>query len=187
MAEPLLAVVNVTGNDQKGVVARISTHLAERSVNIEDIEQHVVHGLFIMNMLVDIRDMSIRLDELITGLIEIGAEIGMEIKVHLHTEPRRLRLGSAAGVMQPPKLRSLVLTPWKPTIPTTIRWMGSGELTSSSQAVPPSSSSGGPISKVAWGDSAPLESRTSASTTGLLSALAIGVKPPFSTSRPSVV
>lgn len=93
MAESLLAVVSVTGKDQKGVVARISTHLAERGVNIEDIEQHVVQGLFIMNMLVDIRDMSIRLDELITGLIEIGAEVGMEVKVHLHAEPRRMRLG----------------------------------------------------------------------------------------------
>lgn len=92
MANPLLAVVSVSGKDQKGVVARISTHLAERDVNIEDIEQHVVQGLFVMHMLVDIRDMSIRLDELITGLLTIGQEIGMEIKVSLHAEPERPRL-----------------------------------------------------------------------------------------------
>jgi formyltetrahydrofolate deformylase len=92
VSDPLLAIVSITGKDQKGVVARISTHLAERSANIEDIEQHVVQGLFVMNMLVDIRDMSVRLDELITGLLAIGNEIGMEIKVHLHAEPRRAKI-----------------------------------------------------------------------------------------------
>ena len=37
-----LAVLSVIGRDQKGVVARISTHLAGQSINIEDIVQRVV-------------------------------------------------------------------------------------------------------------------------------------------------
>ncbi|MGH7895740.1 MAG: ACT domain-containing protein [Candidatus Binatia bacterium] len=77
------AVVSVIGRDQKGVVARVSTYLAASDVNIEDIEQRVMEGLFIMTMLVDLSDLSITLDELVTGLQEIGREISMEVKVRL--------------------------------------------------------------------------------------------------------
>src|SRR5690349_13436970 len=89
----VLAIVSVLGRDQKGVVARISTYLAERDINIEDIEQRVVRGQFLMDMLVDITDASVSLDELITGLLAIGSEIGMEIRVTLHSERERRRVG----------------------------------------------------------------------------------------------
>lgn len=87
----VLAIVGVLGRDQKGVVARISTYLAERDINIEDIEQRVVRGQFLMDMLVDITDASVSLDELITGLLAIGNEIGMEIRVTLQAERERKR------------------------------------------------------------------------------------------------
>ena len=89
----VLAIVSVLGRDQKGVVARISTYLAEREVNIEDIEQRVVRGQFLMDMLVDITDATVSLDELITGLLGIGADIGMEIRVTLHNERERRKVG----------------------------------------------------------------------------------------------
>jgi formyltetrahydrofolate deformylase len=87
-----LAVVSVIGRDQKGVVARISTYLASCDINIEDIEQRVVEGLFIMTMLVDLRELSINLDDLILGLKRIGEEIHMEvsIRLHGHKEPKRV-------------------------------------------------------------------------------------------------
>ncbi len=88
----VLAIVSVLGRDQKGVVARISTYLAEREVNIEDIEQRVVRGQFLMDMLVDITDSVASLDELITGLLAIGSEIGMEIRVTLRNERARKRV-----------------------------------------------------------------------------------------------
>lgn len=87
----VLAIVGVLGRDQKGVVARISTYLAERDINIEDIEQRVVRGQFLMDMLVDITDASVSLDELITGLLAIGSDIGMEIRVTLQAERERKR------------------------------------------------------------------------------------------------
>ncbi|MGE0597972.1 MAG: formyltetrahydrofolate deformylase [Dehalococcoidia bacterium] len=89
----VLAIVGVLGRDQKGVVARISTYLAERDINIEDIEQRVVRGQFLMDMLVDITEASISLDELVTGLLAIGQEIGMEIRVSLHNERERRKVG----------------------------------------------------------------------------------------------
>ena len=87
-----LAVISVIGHDQKGVVARISTYLAGCDINIEDIEQRVVEGLFIMTMLVDLRDLSINLDELILGLKRIGEDIRMDVSIRLHgrREPKRV-------------------------------------------------------------------------------------------------
>jgi predicted amino acid-binding ACT domain protein len=77
------AVVSVIGRDQKGVVARVSTYLASCDINIEDIEQKVMEGLFIMTMLVDLGDLSCTLDELVDGLKRIGGEINMEVKLRL--------------------------------------------------------------------------------------------------------
>jgi len=73
-------------------VARISTYLAGCNINIEDIEQRVVEGLFIMTMLVDLSDLNINLDELILGLKRIGEDIHMEVGIRLHgqKEPKRV-------------------------------------------------------------------------------------------------
>lgn len=85
-----LAVLSVIGRDQKGVVARISTHLAGQSVNIEDIQQRVVEGLFVMTMRIDVSDMSVSLDELVLGLRRIGEELGMETSLRLLSDrPKR--------------------------------------------------------------------------------------------------
>jgi formyltetrahydrofolate deformylase len=87
-----IAVVSIIGHDQKGVVARISTYLAGCNSNIEDIEQRVVEGLFIMTMHVDLGEVSVTLDELILGLKQIGAEMHMEVSVRLHGERSRKRV-----------------------------------------------------------------------------------------------
>lgn len=90
----MLAVVSVLGKDQKGVVALFATYLAERGINIEDIEQRVVYGLFLMDMLVDLRDITVDLSDLITGLLETGKKIDMDVRVHLHSQrkPRKIAI-----------------------------------------------------------------------------------------------
>ncbi len=92
MTKQVLAVVSVLGKDQKGVVAQFATFMAERGINIEDIEQRVVRGFFVMDMLIDLREISIALSELITGLLELGRKIDMEVKVHLHSEHRKAKV-----------------------------------------------------------------------------------------------
>lgn len=94
MSQPVLAVVSVLGKDQKGVVAQFATYMAERGINIEDIEQRVVRGFFVMDMLVDLKDLTCDLSELITGLLDLGRRIDMEVRVHLHSErkPKRVAL-----------------------------------------------------------------------------------------------
>ena len=92
MPQPVLAVVSVLGKDQKGVVAQFATYMAERGINIQDIEQRVVRGFFVMDMLVDLADLSCDLSELITGLIELGRRIDMEVRVTLQSEKRRKKI-----------------------------------------------------------------------------------------------
>ncbi len=87
-----LAIVSVVGRDQKGVVARVSTYLAGCSINIEDIEQRVMEGLFIMTMRVDLTDLSTSLDEMILGLKHIGEEMRMDVSVRLHSARERKRV-----------------------------------------------------------------------------------------------
>ncbi len=86
------AIITIIGRDQKGVVARVSTYLAEQSVNIENIDQRVMEGLFIMTMLVDLADLTCSLDELILALKQIGGEMQMEVSVRLHGERSRKRV-----------------------------------------------------------------------------------------------
>jgi len=87
-----LAIVSVVGRDQKGVVARVSTYLAGCCINIEDIEQRVMEGLFIMTMRVDLTELAISLDEMILGLKRIGEEMHMEVSVRLHSDRERKRV-----------------------------------------------------------------------------------------------
>ena len=58
------AVVTVTGKDKKGIIAKVSSFLAERGVNVEDISQTILQDYFAMIMLVDIADLNVELSEL---------------------------------------------------------------------------------------------------------------------------
>jgi formyltetrahydrofolate deformylase len=45
-----------------------------------------------MDMLVDLKDLSADLSELITGLIDLGKQMEMEVRVHLHSERRQRKV-----------------------------------------------------------------------------------------------
>src|SRR4029078_4844622 len=88
----VMAVVSVLGKDQKGVVAQFATYLTERGVKIEEIEQPAVRGFFLTDMLVDLKELTCDLSELITGLLTLGKKIDMEVRVHLHNERREKKI-----------------------------------------------------------------------------------------------
>lgn len=87
-----LAVISVHGRDQKGVVAQFATYVAERGINIEDMQQRVVQGLFVMDMLVNLAEMTPSLDELSAGILELAKKIGMEAKITIHGRQRAKRV-----------------------------------------------------------------------------------------------
>ncbi|HZP41521.1 MAG TPA: ACT domain-containing protein [Candidatus Binatia bacterium] len=108
MADRSRAVVSVIGRDQKGVVARISTYLAAHDINIEDIEQRVMEGLFIMTMLVDLSELTTTLDDLVLGLRAIGQEISMEVTVRLAGGPPERKRVAVLVTKEPHCLEALL-------------------------------------------------------------------------------
>lgn len=75
------AIVTVIGKDKVGIIAQVSTALAENMVNILDISQTILQGYFTMIMLVDLTNMKISFSELNKILEEKGKTIGLQIKV----------------------------------------------------------------------------------------------------------
>ena len=75
------AIVTVIGKDKPGIIARVSSDLANNGVNIEDISQTIVQGNFTMIMLCDFSNASVSLLELKDVMKTVGEEIGVSIHV----------------------------------------------------------------------------------------------------------
>jgi len=75
------AIITVTGIDHTGIVAGISSVLANFGVNILDITQTIMGDIFVMALLVDITGL-----EDITGLVEKLLEEGDRLKVKVSFE-----------------------------------------------------------------------------------------------------
>ena len=75
------AVVTVTGKDNKGIIAKVSSFLAEKKVNIEDISQTILQDFFAMIMLVDLSETEESISQLSAECAELGTKIGMSIYV----------------------------------------------------------------------------------------------------------
>ena len=73
------AVVTVLGFDRKGIIAQVSRILYESDVNILDISQTILDGLFNMVMLVDITGVSF--DDLALELNSLGERLGLQIRI----------------------------------------------------------------------------------------------------------
>ena len=73
------AVVTVTGKDKKGIIAKVSSFLAEKGVNIEDISQTVLGEYFAMIMIADLSEAKEELSVLANDCKVLGEQIGMAI------------------------------------------------------------------------------------------------------------
>ena len=81
MAAASKAVVTVLGFDRKGIIARVSTVLYERGINILDISQTILDGYFSMVMMVDLSEPTCPFDELQADLNALGRELGLQIRI----------------------------------------------------------------------------------------------------------
>ena len=75
------AVVSVIGKDKIGILAMIANECANASINILDVSQTIVDGMFTMTMRVDFSSMSESLDTFSTHMEEMGKEKGLVIRV----------------------------------------------------------------------------------------------------------
>jgi ACT domain-containing protein len=74
------AVITVIGKDKKGIIAGVSSELANCDVNILDISQTILQEYFTMIMLVDLSGMSVKFDELNEKLELKSKQLGVSIK-----------------------------------------------------------------------------------------------------------
>lgn len=75
------AVVTVVGKDRVGIIANVCTALAGFQVNVLDINQTVMQGYFTMMMVVEVSACNVPLGDLVTGMEQLGREMGLSIRV----------------------------------------------------------------------------------------------------------
>ncbi len=75
------AIVSVIGMDKPGIVAGVSTVLANHSVNITDISQSYAQEFFTMIMVVNFENSSSTLKEVDEDLKKIGEKIGVFVSI----------------------------------------------------------------------------------------------------------
>ena len=73
------AVITVTGRDNIGIIARVSTECSNYGANILDISQSVMREYFAMIMLADIDALTIPFSDFVDKLAALGQEIGLDI------------------------------------------------------------------------------------------------------------
>lgn len=75
------AILSVFAKDEKGIIAYVTTYLAQQNINIIDISQTLMQGFFTMIMVVDISESSLPFDELSHGLKELGEARSLAIHI----------------------------------------------------------------------------------------------------------
>lgn len=72
-------VVTVVGKDKKGIIAAVSSALAEWEVNILDISQTILQEFFTMIMIVDLAEATVSFSQLREQLGVLGQKYGVVI------------------------------------------------------------------------------------------------------------
>ncbi len=75
------AIITVVGSDKVGIIANVSSFLAEHKINIADITQTILSGNFVMMMMVSFENADIAIDELREALSKKAQEMNVEINV----------------------------------------------------------------------------------------------------------
>ncbi|MGL5207235.1 MAG: ACT domain-containing protein [Acidaminococcaceae bacterium] len=74
-------VLTIVGKDRVGIIAKVSNLLAEHGVNILNINQNILEGFFNMVLIAEMSSADVSLKKLQEMAVQIGKEIGVEIKV----------------------------------------------------------------------------------------------------------
>lgn len=75
------SLVTVIGKDKVGIIAKVSSVLAENEVNILDISQTILQEYFTMIMLVDLSKTPMCFDKVKKELDNTGKELGLSIRI----------------------------------------------------------------------------------------------------------
>ncbi len=75
------AIITVVGSDKVGIIAKITTFLAEHSINVVDISQTILSGNFVMMMMVNLESSDITIEQLRDEMNKTGTDMGVEINI----------------------------------------------------------------------------------------------------------
>lgn len=75
------AVLSVIGKDEVGILAMIANECANAKINVLDVSQTIVDGMFTMTMIVDIDNMDQPLCEFASYMEEVGNAKSLVIRV----------------------------------------------------------------------------------------------------------
>ena len=75
------AVISVLGEDRKGIIANVTRILYEYDVNILDISQTIISGLFTMILIADITGEHCDFERLKESLGALGESLNVQIRV----------------------------------------------------------------------------------------------------------
>lgn len=78
-AETGRAVITVLGSDRPGIVAAVAGTLAEHDINILDISQTILQGIFTMTMLVDLSSADADFASVQEQLASRAQELGVQV------------------------------------------------------------------------------------------------------------
>lgn len=75
------AVITVIGQDNVGILAKVSNVCAEAGANIIEVTQSVLQEMFAMIMFVEIENLKIPYSNLADNLVALGDELSLKVHV----------------------------------------------------------------------------------------------------------
>ena len=75
------AVITVVGSDSVGILAAVADACAKRKINIEEVTQSILGGMFAMIMVVDLSKSDTDFETIQTELAAAGQSKGVEVKI----------------------------------------------------------------------------------------------------------
>ena len=73
------AIITVLGSDRSGIVAAVAGKLSAHDINILDISQTILEGIFTMTMLVDLKGVEASFAQVSEEFEQLSAELGVQI------------------------------------------------------------------------------------------------------------
>lgn len=77
----MIAIMTVTGVDNTGIIAAVTTNLAELGVNIVDVSQTLMSGFFTMILRVEFDEQKVSLEQIQERMNTVGEKINQSIRV----------------------------------------------------------------------------------------------------------
>lgn len=75
------AVITVIGHDKVGIIAKVSSVLAQMNINILDISQTIMQDMFTMIMLVNIEKCTESFEQISNTLKALGDDMELSVRI----------------------------------------------------------------------------------------------------------